>query len=274
MKAEEAIRRLYPDSSKRTLQNWLRSGRFTVDGRVLKRFDEELGDQDVVVAKESCKAPKVPHLKILYEDRSIVVIDKPVGLLSVPLDEDVAPKRHALGLLREWLRSDDIFAVHRIDREASGVLLFAKGKKAASVLGDRFETHDLKREYLAIVEGRLKQGAGVWDTPLLELPSFRVVPSTEGREAITHFQVIRKSTKYSYLRVLLETGRKHQIRVHCQQAGHPIVGDERYGAKDNPFRRLALHAHTLSVVHPLTGKMMTFTAPLPKSFLVLGFSEV
>jgi tRNA pseudouridine32 synthase/23S rRNA pseudouridine746 synthase/23S rRNA pseudouridine1911/1915/1917 synthase len=267
--ALELLRTFYPDSSRRTLQNWIRAGRFTVDGSPLKKECEVLREGQVLRSKETIRPPRIPGINILYEDRYLVAIDKPVGLLSVPLD-DGASRKHALGLLRQHFDTDNIFAVHRIDRETSGVLLFARGKQSAEKLGEMFEKHALKREYFAIVEGRVKEDRGTWECPLLELPNFRVVPSIDGKMAITHFEVMRRSTKYSYMKFLLETGKKHQIRVHCQKAGHPVVGDERYGSTENPMRRLALHASSLEMIHPFTRKTLSFRAALPKAFKVLG----
>jgi len=269
MSVLEALRELYPESSRRTLQTWLKRGRFQVDGTPLKREDVELVEGQVLQAKETFKTPKVPGLKILYEDRHLIVIDKPVGLLSVPLDEGGA-KRHALGLLRHHSGTDQIFAVHRIDRETSGILLFARGKEAETKFDELFEKHAILREYFAIVEGPLKERSGTWKSHLLELPSYRVVESPEGKPATTHFTVIRRSKKYTYLKLQLETGRKHQIRVQCQQAGHPVVGDYRYGAVENPLKRLCLHACTLGFKHPFTGKEVKFSSPLPRIFEALG----
>lgn len=267
-----ALGQLYPDSSRRTLQTWLKNGRFRLDGRQISREDTPLIKGQKLIVQETFKAPKVPGLKILYEDRHMVVIDKPVGLLSVPLD-DGHTKRHALGLLREHCGTDQIFAVHRIDRETSGILLFARGKQSENRFDILFENHDILREYYAIVEGRVKESEGSWESKLLELPSLHVIDSPEGKDAITHYTVIRRSTKYTYLKLMLETGRKHQIRVHCQMAGHPIVGDQRYGANENPLKRLCLHACTLGFKHPFTGKDVKFSSPLPGIFQALGGSK-
>lgn len=266
---QDAMKAIFPDSSRRTLQNWLKNGRFYLDGKRALKENTPLTQGQIVSVKEQFKAPKVSGLNILYEDRHFIIIDKPVGLLSVPLDEE-QNRRHALGLLKEAYESEQIFAVHRIDRETSGILLFARGKEAAERFCALFEKHDIVREYYAIVEGRLKEKSGTWKSKLLELPSLDVVESNQGKEAITHFSLLRKSAKYTYLKLQLETGRKHQIRVHCQRAGHPIVGDERYGALQNPLRRLCLHACTLGFKHPFTQKEVKFTSPLPLSFQVLG----
>ena len=265
----EAIKQLYPDSSKRTLKNWLKAGRFTLDGKIVRKENITLQQGQILNSQETFHKPRVPGVAILYEDRYLIAIEKPEGLLSTPLDDDDF-KTHALGLLREYYETDQIFAVHRIDRETSGVLLFARGKASAEKLNELFEKHDLEREYFAIVEGRLKEDEGSWACPLLELPNLQVVESIDGKMAITHFYVIHRSSKYTYLKLVLETGKKHQIRVHCQRAGHPIVGDKRYDSTENPLRRLCLHAHSLTLIHPFTRKKIAFYSPLPGSFQVLG----
>lgn len=269
----EAIRKLYPDSSRRTLQTWLKGGRFTVDGDPLRQEKTILDAGKVVVSQEQAPTAQPGWgIKILYSDQRLIVIDKPEGLLSVPLDDE-GGERHALGLLRQHFHTELIYAVHRLDRESSGVLMFARGKESQDRLRVMFAAHDLEREYFAIVEGRVKEEKGTWTSILHELPSFDVITTDdpdEGKEAITHFTVQRRSAKYTYLKLLLETGRKHQIRVHASSAGHPIVGDERYGALDNPIDRLCLHACRLAFVHPFTKEKMSFASPLPGSFMVLG----
>lgn len=269
MKAIEALRKLFPDSSRRTLQNWVRAGRFAVDGEKLAQDNFPLLPGQVVTSDASLKRVLVPGVPILYEDRYMIAIDKPSGLLSVPLDGEHY-HRHALGLLRRYKETDQIFAVHRIDRETSGVLLFARGKESEERLKELFERHELKRQYFAIVEGRIKENQGVWNAPLKELPSFEVVSAEDGKPSCTYYTVQRRSAKYSYLLLELETGRKHQIRVHCKLAGHPVVGDQRYGSTENPMKRLGLHSYSIELVHPFTGKSLRFSSPLPNPFRVLG----
>jgi tRNA pseudouridine32 synthase/23S rRNA pseudouridine746 synthase/23S rRNA pseudouridine1911/1915/1917 synthase len=270
IKVLDALRALYPDSSRRTLQNWLKAGRFTLDGKPLYKEHLELAEGQVVRSQVTFRAQEIPGLKILYEDRYLVAIDKPEGLLSVPLDEGLSRKRHALGMLRDHYQTDQIYAVHRIDRDTSGCLLFARGKQAEERLKELFELHDLTREYFAIVEGRMKEPQGTWQSHLLELENLKVVESPEGKEAITHYSIVRRSPKFTFLKLRLETGRKHQIRVHCSSAGHPILGDERYGAIENPLDRLCLHAMHLELIHPFTRKKLVIDSPLPPAFKKLG----
>lgn len=270
MKALEAVSALFPDSSSRTLINWIKAGRFTVDGQPLKRANLELAPGQMVSAQTTFKPQLIPGLKVLYEDRFLIAIDKPSGLLSVPLD-DGPPTRHVLGLLREHYQTEQIFAVHRIDRDTSGCLIFARGKESEEAMKDLFEKHDLTREYYAILEGRMEGTSGVWQSHLLELKSFDVVEAAEGKEAITHYEVLHRSPKYTYIKLRLETGRKHQIRVHCSTAGFPVLGDDRYGAKENPIGRVCLHARVLQFMHPLIkNKKISLESPIPHAFKKLG----
>jgi tRNA pseudouridine32 synthase/23S rRNA pseudouridine746 synthase/23S rRNA pseudouridine1911/1915/1917 synthase len=272
MKVLEALKQIYPQSSRRTLQQWLKGGRFTVDGQLLYKDSDTLETGQVLLSEEAFRPRSEGLLNVLYEDKSLIIIDKPNGLLSVPLDVPSA-KPNALELLRNLLRSDQVFPVHRLDKDSSGSLMFAKGRDSMEHLKDMFEKHDLEREYFAIVEGRLSEKKGTWECTLKESPNFDVVVShdpTDGKRAITHFEVVRYSPKYTFLRLLLETGRKHQIRVHCQRAGYPILGDKRYGCTENPLKRLALHAQKLAFTHPFTGKPLSFISPIPACFKKLG----
>jgi 23S rRNA pseudouridine1911/1915/1917 synthase len=271
IKALDAIRHLFPDSSRRTLQHWLKAGRFQVDGNPLHTENQLLESGQILSAGAATRAQLVPGLKILYQDRYLIAIEKPEGLLSVALDSNEY-KRNALALLRTHLNTDQIFAVHRIDRETSGCLVFARGSLSEEKLKALFEKHDLKREYFAIVEGTLSSDSGTWKSRLLELENYDVVEtdSKDGKLATTHYTVLHRSPKYTYLKLTLETGRKHQIRVHCQAAGHPVLGDERYGSSEDPIRRLCLHAWRLELIHPFTGKLLCIHSAIPREFQKLG----
>lgn len=265
MQALEALRHLFPSSSRRTLQHWIKGGRFLVDEKPLEKDSSWLEEGQTLSAQEQFSPPEKSKIKIYFHDRHVIVVEKPPGLLSVPLDTPT-PQMHTLRIVRAHFKTDQIFAVHRLDRETSGVMIFARGMDARKKFKDLFETHSLQREYIAIVEGILPENSGTWRCNLLELQNFDVVASPEGKEAITHFEVLHRSAKYTYLRLRLETGRKHQIRVHCKLAGVPVLGDGRYGAKESPIKRMALHAKMISFVHPFTQKELLFTSPLPFTF--------
>ncbi|MFN0065184.1 MAG: RluA family pseudouridine synthase [Chlamydiales bacterium] len=264
----EALIARYPDSSKRTLRNWLKWGRVLHNGRPETKANLTLEESDTVALKERENAPL--GIPILYRDDHILVIDKPAGLLSVP----AANAEHsALSLLCAYYHTTSLYPVHRIDQGTSGVLLFARNKEIQRRLGPLFTEHSIDREYIAIVEGRMIQQKGTWQSYLKELDSYNVIETdpTEGRIATTHFELLRYSKNYSYIKLKIDTGRKHQIRVHCKKAGHPILGDKRYGLPSKATR-LFLHSYLLRFTHPVTKKIMSFIAPPPQPFKKLGFT--
>ena len=187
-----------------------------------------------------------------------MAINKPAGLLSVATDTE--KENTAIRLLRDS-GIDPLYVVHRIDRDTSGVLLFAKSIEMRDKLQASWE--DIKRrEYLAVCEGVFAEKSGRCDTILRETSTHLVysVKSGEGQRAITNYEVIKENAHYSYLRVLIETGRKNQIRVHMKELSHPVVGDKKYGAHGNPMGRLGLHASLLELNHPRTGNAVVIKA--------------
>lgn len=262
----EALAMLSPKSSKTTLRSWLKEGRVTVDEEVVKIANTPIakGQEVVVLAKPRFVEDKI---RIIYEDKDIVVIEKPTGVLSVSTDFEKGETAHAM--LKRKYRPKKVFVVHRLDQDTSGVMLFALSEKAYLKLKEMFEAHDIERAYTAIVEGHLESSSGTWTSHLYEDEQYVVRTTTDpakGRLAVTHYQVTATKSRYSRLLVTLETGRKNQIRVHCAQAGHPVAGDKKYGATSNPMKRLGLHAHLLAFEHPILKKKMRFESPVPKEF--------
>lgn len=262
----DALQSFYPDSSKTTLRSWLKDGRVKVNDHVEKHASTAISPGDSVVVGEKQRIIK-EGIRILYQDAHIVVIDKPAGLLSVSTDFDKQHNAHRL--LNQQLRPRRVHVVHRLDQETSGVMLFALTEKARDALKDIFEAHAIERAYTAVVEGSLKQHQGTWQSYLYEDGAYFVHQTEDpekGRLAITHYQVLKRSPAYTLIELRLETGRKNQIRVHCQDAGHPVVGDKKYGAKTNHLKRLCLHAHLLAFKHPITKADMSFTSDVPPQF--------
>lgn len=255
----EALQQQYPASSRRTLQNWIKRGQVSVDGVITTKATLGISKQAIRVEKKQQRCSSIP---ILYEDRYLIIIDKPAGLLSVPAEK---AQPSALSLLRDYY---SVYAVHRLDQETSGTLLFARGRLSEQKFDEMFEAHAVEREYLAIVEGRMSQNAGTWESYLREKENYDVEVSPEGKRAITHYEVIHRSKNYTYLRLKLETGRKHQIRVQCREVGFPIVGDKRYGSSIK--NRVCLHAYRLCFTHPFTGKDISVTASIPAPLIKLG----
>ena len=217
-------------------------------------------------------APK--GVDILHDDRDIIVVDKAPGLLTIGTDREKS--RTAYFALTDYVRKGNaksksrVFIVHRLDRETSGVLIFARTEEAKLRLqGQWDQTH---KQYLAVVHGRLEKHADTITTYLRE-NSVHVVYSTadpaRGKLSRTAYRVLKETDAYTLLEVELLTGRKHQIRVHLAGIGHPVVGDQKYGKQEGPHKRLALHARTITFAHPFSGKSMTFEAKTPGYFKTL-----
>ena len=218
-----------------------------------------------------------PHLglDIVFEDTDLIVINKPSGLLTVATDTE--KRKTAYSLLSEHVKLEDpdnkIFVVHRLDRETSGLLLFAKNSTIKQKIQETWETTVNQRTYVGVVEDVVDKAEGTVVSWLAETKAFRVYSQQNqqvGKRAVTHYRKIGGNTRYSLLQINLDTGRKHQIRVHMQDIGHPIVGDKKYGSTSNPIRRMALHAQVLAFVHPRTGQPYHFETPIPEKFLQIS----
>jgi 23S rRNA pseudouridine1911/1915/1917 synthase len=212
-----------------------------------------------------------PKLKILHEDKDIIVIDKPAGMLSVSTDR--GDEVTAYRLLNDYLRNKRtrVWIVHRLDRDTSGVLLFAKNERVKAALQDDWESMAISREYVAVVQGQVNPPEGQVKSWLKQNKSLIVYSCPRGREgdgklAVTNYRVMKSGAKYSLLAISLETGRKNQIRVHMKDLGCPVVGDKKYGATANPLGRLGLHATLLVVKHPTRGTEMRFESEVPEGF--------
>ncbi|MDF2577473.1 MAG: rluA [Chlamydiales bacterium] len=256
-----------PESSNNTIRGWIKSGRISVNGvrAYSGKLQLAIGDE---IALQS-KTERVGNgVRILYDDAHIIAIYKPSGLLSVSTLYETQDTAHRT--LLEHYAPQRIHVVHRIDQETSGVMLFARSEEAYEKLKGIFESHSIEREYWAVLEGELKAESGDWESYLWEDKNYFVWSSQDpnkGRKAVTHYNIVATHNGYSLAKLYLETGRKHQIRVHCAAAGCPVVGDKRYGSKTNPLRRMGLHARSIGFEHPITGKKMFFEVPLPPAFL-------
>ena len=211
-------------------------------------------------------------LDIVYEDAYLIVVEKKPGLLSVSTEQQ--KERTACTILNEYLkrsagRQNRVYVVHRLDRDTSGLMMFAKDEKTQHTLRDHWHQIVYDRRYVAVVAGETEKNAGTvhsWLTDrVLYVHSSPV--DDGGKESVTHYQTIKRANGYSLVELHLETGRKNQIRVHMQDLGHPVVGDGRYGIEDlNPLGRLALHAFKLCFYHPVTGEKLQFETPYPAEF--------
>ena len=261
----------FPESSKTTLRTMLKEDRVRVNGSPERDAKRLIGEADSVEIAAKSKRALDPRVRIVFEDREIVVIDKGAGLLTVPSSQVLYETAETFLNAHYGGRAGDprVHHVHRLDRDTSGVLVFAKNTYIRQRLKDLFESHDIERTYVAIVFGKLRD-SGTFQSFLAEGGDLRVrsvTDATEGKEAITHYRTIASGRRYSMLELTLQTGRRNQIRVHLSEAGHPIVGDTMYGkGRDEELDRLALHARNLGFVHPLTGTKVRFTAEVPRAF--------
>ena len=243
----------FPDSSRSTLRKWLKGGRVLVDGQVVKEPHRPCTQDEKVTLKEKQKFLDL-DIEVLYEDRDLVVVNKPEGLLSVATAYQEEETVHGV-LKKHYPR---VFPVHRLDRETSGVMVMALNEEAKEGLKEQFHSHSIQREYRAIIRGKL-EGTGTWSCRLKEDANYFVRPHPKGALAITHYKSFEMRGKTTIANFTLETGKKNQIRAQALEAGHPILGDLKYG--NTPAQRLYLHACHLAFLHPLTGKMMTFHSP-------------
>ena len=268
----DALNELAPESSRNTLRTWIKDGRVQVDGREVATPSLALNPGQTIEVTPHKK--KQGAITIIFEDFHIVVIEKPTGLLSVATNFETKATAHAL--LKERYHPRKVLVIHRLDQDTSGVMVFALSPNAYQNLKQELKEHKVSRRYYGIVEGKL-EGKGTWTSFLHEDSNYHVHVShdpTRGEKAITHYEAIHHTKKYTLVHFQLETGKKNQIRVQAAAAGFPIAGDMKYGANES-VQRVFLHAAELSFLHPITQKPLLFQAPIPKEFLsLLGVSKI
>ncbi len=263
----------WPEVKRTKLKALLKHQSILVNGRATSQFNHVLRRGDVVSVQNAQHArPKVvlpQGMKVYFEDEHLIVIDKPADLLTIASEGE--KQKTAYFYLTDYVKKGDeeskdrIWIVHRLDRETSGLMVFAKTIEVKRALQEHWDEGEKK--YEAVVDGVLKQDEGTFDSHLDETNPYRVrsaPPSEATRHAITHYKVIKRAPGRALVGLTLQTGRRHQIRVHLADAGCPIIGDEKYQARSNPARRLGLHACSLKFKHPVTGEEMKFESPLPK----------
>lgn len=265
-----------PARSRKRAKDLLRFGAVTVRGKNNVRHDTllEPGDFVSVAIRSNRRVSKMDlhGLKIVHLDEAVVVVDKPAGLLS--MGSATEKQRTAHRILNEYLKvlagseTQQAFIVHRLDRETSGLMVFARSEAIQSAIQKNWK--NVTKTYLAVVEGAPTATRGTLTDHLLEDASMLVRSVKHGGElAITHYRVRNKYGDKALIELTLETGRKHQIRVQLAGLGHPIAGDRKYGARTDPANRLALHAYALKFPHPVSGDLMQFRSALPQRLRVL-----
>ncbi len=261
--------------SKKKVKERLKSATVAVNGKVTTKHDFPLNIGDLVeigVINKRQNSSTVKTLEIIYQDEQLIAINKPAGLLSVGTKQE--NKNHALAILRQQLtkgrKSPDLVPVHRLDRETSGILLFATSRELREATMGKWS--DAEKIYLAIVHGTPKEKKGSIEQPLhLDETQYKVHVGEhpKAKHALTHYQVKESKNAKSLLQVHIETGRQHQIRAHMSWLNHPVVGDERYGSDYKKGDTMGLHATKLTIVHPTKKTNITFEAEAPKAFYAL-----
>ncbi|MCM1139637.1 MAG: RluA family pseudouridine synthase [Duncaniella sp.] len=265
-----------PQRKRTMVKNLLSHNQVAINGIPTTQFDTPLspGDEVKVNLSREFRLFYNRRVKLVYEDDDIIVINKGYGLLSMGTDK--IKEGTAYSIIRDYLKWKDprnkLFIVHRLDRDTSGLMVFAKSIEAKERLQHNWNNMVISRKYLAVVEGTPDPTEGEVKSYLAENSKFEVYSTNnpeEGQLAVTRYKTLRSRNGYSLMEVSLDTGRKNQIRVHMKDLGHPIIGDKRYGAKSSPIHRMALHAQTLRFVHPITRKDMNFSTPVPTAFAKL-----
>ncbi|MDE7387226.1 MAG: RluA family pseudouridine synthase [Muribaculaceae bacterium] len=262
-----------PQRKRTNVKELLKHNSVKVGNLVTTQFDYPLKPGDVVAVNLTREWPRFYNrrVQLVYEDDDIIVIHKGYGLLS--MGNDKVKEGTAYSILKDYVKWQDprnkIFIVHRLDRDTSGLMMYARNVQAKEAMQHNWNNMVLDRTYLAVVEGKVDDDEGEIRSYLAENSRYEVYSTDnpeEGQLAVTRYKVLKRANGYSLLEVSLDTGRKNQIRVHMKDMGHPIAGDRKYGAKTSPIHRLALHARTLRFVHPITRELMSFTTPIPAAF--------
>mgnify|MGYP002514922455 FL=1 len=273
--------------AKASIKQLLSQRRVTVNNAIQTRHDTPIrrGDTVLIASGRGNVELRHPKLRVIYEDDALIVVEKKNGLLTVPVKAD-SKETTVFSILKEYVRKQShrntVHVVHRLDRETSGLLVFAKSPELQEYMRTYWRQLVTKRSYVALVEGKLEKNEGKITSWLTEDSRTALVSSSPvdngGQLAITNYKVLKESalqtdeadlkTEYSLVELNLETGRTNQIRVHMASMGHPVVGDRKYGHgnESSPIDRLCLHARVLEFIHPMTEKKVRFEAPMPKEF--------
>lgn len=258
--------------SRSKLKATLQGRGIAVNGRMVTQFDYQLkaGDKIIISRHKKQNQFKSRYVKIVYEDRWLVVVEKNIGILSMAAGHSSLNVKSVL---------DDYFlksrqkcrahVVHRLDRDTSGLMVYAKDIETEQILEHNWHQIVYDRRYVAVVSGEMEQDSGTIANWLKDNKAYITYSSPTdngGKYAVTHFQVLNRTTEHSLVEYKLETGRKNQIRVHSADMGHPVCGDVKYGNGDDPLHRLCLHAYMLCFTHPVTGEPMEFSTPIPTAF--------
>lgn len=264
----EFLKKMFSNLSKNSVKSLLHNEKVFVNGNMTTKYNYELNIGDVVEIRE--KVAK--NIDIIYEDKNIIVINKPSGLLTVATEKE--KNKTAYHLVMEYLKKKNknnrIFIIHRLDKDTSGIIMFAKNERAKHLYQDNWNDIVKKRCYYAVIAGKMESKEGTIKSYLKENGNMVYsVKDRSGKLAITEYKVLKERKNISLLDINLKTGRKNQIRVHMKENKTPILGDLKYGEKSKLINRLALHAYKLELVNPVTKKLLTFEINMPNEFKML-----
>ena len=264
----EFLKKTFSNLSKNSVKSLLHNEKVFVNGNMTTKYNYELNVGDVVEIRE--KVAK--NIDIIYEDKDIIIINKPSGLLTVATEKE--KNKTAYHLVMEYLKKKNknnrIFIIHRLDKDTSGIIMFAKNERAKHLYQDNWNDIVKKRCYYAVIDGKMENKEGTIKSYLKENGNMVYsVKDRSGKLAITEYKVLKERKNISLLDINLKTGRKNQIRVHMKENKTPILGDLKYGEKSKLINRLALHAYKLELINPVTKKLLTFEVNMPNEFKIL-----
>lgn len=276
VKLLDFLQSVFPQAKRTTVKDYLKHHQVMVGDNVVTQFDTPLPAGEIVKVNTTREFQVFSHprMRLVYEDDDIIVVDKGYGLLSMGTDK--IKEGTAYSILREYIKRKDprnkLFIIHRLDRDTSGLMMFAKSMQAKENMQHNWNNMVLERKYVAVTEGAPEPPEGEVRSYLAENEAHEVYSTKDpeqGKLAVTYYTTLRARKPYALVELSLATGRKNQIRVHMKDSGHPIAGDRRYGATSSPIHRLCLHARTLRFIHPITRRDMYFSSPIPSGFLKL-----
>jgi len=251
------------------IKNNLKNGFIFVNNNKIKQYNYLLKPNDIVSINKENSVKN--NLSIIYEDSDIIVVNKPYGLLTIATikEKEKTLYKEVSDYIKKKNKNNNIFIIHRLDQDTSGVIMFAKNEKIKNMYQDNWNDLVKKREYIAIVSGILDKKEDTIVTYLNENKAGNVYATTknDGKEAITKYRVLKENSKYSMLEVSILTGRKNQIRVHLSDINHPVLGDRKYNGEISPIKRLCLHANKLEIINPITKKLDKYEVRIPNNFM-------
>ncbi len=268
----EYLRKKLNTLSKNNVKNILKKKMVLINNEIVTAYNYKLKVNDVIEIKNNViETFSTSDIKIIYEDKDIIVVDKPCGMLTIATEKDKDSSKNLYSIISSYVKkknaNNKIFIVHRLDKDTSGVILFAKNIKTKEILQNNWN-NIATRIYYAVVEGKAKKMETI-KSYLKDNDNLLTNIAKDGKLAITHYKKLKENDNYSLLEIKIDTGRRNQIRVQLASIGYPIVGDSKYGNKNHPFKRMLLHAKSLDIVDNKTSKVKHFEADVPRLFFDL-----